>query len=210
MQEAKSLSLEVSYRRFRESHHAVARMFASGMTISKVARETGYTRRRLHILLCDPSFQELIVEKAKRIEEKAIEGEDQYATMAQANMLRAEAQIQERLDEAEATGEFLPMRELLAISKDRADRFGYGPKSTKFVVTADFAVALDRAIERSAKVIEARPNPPPSSPALVESSLVGPQPVEEPALPHAQATPAQPRRGFPKAGPSIARVLRRA
>ena len=54
------------------------------------------------------------------------------------------------------------MRELLAIAKDRADRFGYGPKSLRVNVQVGFAEQLDRAIERSAKVktIEAQPLPP--------------------------------------------------
>ena len=145
------------YARFREAHHAVARMFASGMTISKVARESGYTRRRLHILLQDPSFQELVVEKSKSIDEKIEDAADRYAELAISNMLVAEAQLQEKLEASEDEGEYLPTRELLAITKDRADRFGYGPKSTRLTVNVDFASQLDRAIERTTKVIEARP-----------------------------------------------------
>src|SRR6516162_6898389 len=117
-----------AFVRFRESHHAVARWFASGATISKVAHDTGYTRRRLHILLQDPSFQELIAEYAKTLGEKIEEAQDQFADMAVSNLIRAEAQVQEHLDAAEENDELLPMRELLAIVKDRADRFGYSAK----------------------------------------------------------------------------------
>ena len=35
-----------AFVRFRESHHAIARMFAAGWTISKVFPRDGYTRRR--------------------------------------------------------------------------------------------------------------------------------------------------------------------
>jgi hypothetical protein len=109
------------------------------------------------ILLNDPAFQDLVAEYSKSTFDKIEETSDEYADLATSNMLRAEAQIQERLDEAEALGEFLPMRELLAIAKDRADRFGYGPKSTRVNVNIGFAEQLDRAIERTTKVIEARP-----------------------------------------------------
>ena len=150
------------YLRFREQHHAVARYFASGMTISLVARNTGYSRRRLHLLLNDPAFQELIAEYSKSLDEKIEESVDAYAELAIGNMFRAEAQIREKFELSEDEGELLPMRELLAIAKDRADRFGYGPKSLRVNVQVGFAEQLDRAIERSAKVktIEAQPLPP--------------------------------------------------
>jgi hypothetical protein len=198
-----------TFLRFRESHHAVAKMFASGMTISKVAHSTGYTRRRLHLLLSDPSFQELIIEYAKSVEDKIDEASDTYAELAIANMLRAEAQIQERLDAAEAEDETLPMRELLAIAKDRADRFGYGPKSTRVNVNVDFATQLDRAIERTSKVIEARPLHPNPLSAPTEP-VVEPRLVEHrSAPPQVLDAPERVSRASHRPVPSFTRVLRR-
>lgn len=210
-----------AFVRFKEMHHAVARMFAAGLTISKVSRDTGYTRRRLHILLQDPSFQDLIAEYAKSLGDKIDEVQDQYAEMAVSNMLRAEAQIQEKLDAAEEEGELLPMRELLAIAKDRADRFGY---SAKRIVQHDvsFANRLDRAIEASskAKVIEHQPLEvvapvPPDTPSMrvVDARQIETQPAQQPAVSIASKV-VSPVQGETKRlprnpAPSFTRVLRR-
>lgn len=153
------LKPNASFVRFRESHHAIARMFATGMTISKVSRETGYTRRRLNILLSDPTFQELIATYAKSLEDKIEEGMDQFAEVHFGNMMFSARRLQERLAESEENGEHLPVRDYLAIIKDGADRFGYGAKSTRLNVNVDVAMAMDKAIERSSKVLEARPVP---------------------------------------------------
>jgi hypothetical protein len=209
-----------AFVRFRETHHAVARMFATGATISKASRDTGYTRRRLHILLQDPSFQELIAEYAKTLGDKIEEAQDQFAEMAISNLIRAEAQLQEVLDQAEEEGEPRPVRELLAIVKDRADRFGY---SSKRVVQHDisFAARLDSAIERSskAKVIEHQPlsvapppDPPKKAPTMVDARLNETQPTQSSPASVASrvASPAQTlSSGFPKSGPSFVKVLRR-
>lgn len=146
-----------SFVRFRESHHAIARMFASGMTISKVSHETGYTRRRLNILLSDPTFQELIAQKAETLEEKIEDGMDHFYEVHYGNMMFSARRLQERLEELEEAGEHLPVRDYLAVIKDGADRFGYSAKTVRTNVNVDFAVALDRAIERTTKVIEAQP-----------------------------------------------------
>ncbi len=141
--------------RFRESHHAVARMFASGLTPSMIRQKTGYSQRRLTLLWNDPSFQELIAVYAKRIGEVWDATVDAYVDLGVANMLRAEAQLAEHLDQSEETGELLPVGALDRISQGRADRFGYSKHST-IEHKHDFASMLDKAIERSdkAKVIE--------------------------------------------------------
>ncbi len=139
--------------RFRESHHAVARMFASGMTPSMIRQKTGYSQRRLSLLWGDPSFQELIAVYAKRIGEVWDATVDAYVDLGVANMLRAEMQLAEHLDHSEDTGELLPIGALDRISQGRADRFGYS-KHVAHDHKHDFASMLDKAIERSTKVIE--------------------------------------------------------
>ena len=126
-------------------------MFAAGLSISKVSNDTGYSRRRLQILLTDPTFQDLIAEMNKVVDEKLVDQHDTYAEVAVANMLRAEYAVQDRL---EAEADEMPIRDLLAISKDRADRFGYSAKHVRVNVNLGFAEQLDRAISRSEKVIE--------------------------------------------------------
>ena len=64
-------------------------------------------------------------------------------------MLVAERQIADRLEDAEEEGVKLPLKDLLAISRDGADRFGYGKKSAVLNTNVDFAAILEQAIARS-------------------------------------------------------------
>ena len=139
---------------FRESHHAVARMFAVGMSASAIRQRTGRTARSLSLLLADPSFQELIEFYTQRVEEKWEENVDRYLDLGISNMIRAESLIADKL---EADDE-VPITVLDKISQGRADRFGYSKNST-LRVEHDFASALDKAISRSdkARVIEHQP-----------------------------------------------------
>ena len=192
-----SQKIQPSYLRFRETHHAIARMFAGGWTISKVSRETGYSRRRLNIMLSDPAFQDLIAEKAKSLEEKIEEGADLFHEDYNKLMRRALGYVAEKWDEHEDNGETPPFRELFAILKDGAARFGYSAKHVRVNVNADFAVRLDHAIDRSAKVIEHKPLetlPVAAPPAMVSA------PKETPAR----------ASGFQKLAPSYLRALGRA
>jgi hypothetical protein len=174
------------WERFRESHHALARMIAAGMTTALITQRTGYSRRRITILLGDPSFNELIAVYSKRIEEKWDENVDAYLDLGMGNMIRAESQIAEHLDKSEDTGELLPVGVLDRISQGRADRFGYS-KHTVLHHNHDFASALDRAIARSGKAppqIEAQ-----AEPAALNQPLLPPPPerVKAPPLPPARS-----------------------
>ena len=197
--EASELSI---VERFRESHHAVARMFASGMTPSMIRQRTGYSQRRLTLLWGDPSFQELIAHYAQRVQEVWEEKLDTFLDLGMSNMIRAESQIAEHLDKSEDTGELLPVSTLDRISQGRADRFGYS-KHTIHHHEHDFATALDKAIARSGKgeamkVIEGRAEPTPPGAA----SLPAPQQVEA-----ATTRESAPSAGAPRP-PSLAQALR--
>ena len=147
MQESNELSV---IERFRESHHAVARMFASGMTPSMIRQRTGYSFRRLTLLSADPTFQQLIAHYARQVDEAWNANLDTYLDLGMGNMIRAESQIAEHLDRSEDTGELLPLGALDRISQGRADRFGYS-KHNVIEHKHDFATMLDRAIARSGK-----------------------------------------------------------
>lgn len=204
-----SRKVSAAFLRFRESHHAIARMFAAGMTISMVAHKTGYTRRRLHLLLSDPSFQELVKEKAKSKEDKIAEVADEYDSIQISTMLMAARMLNDRVAEAEETGEGLSTRELLTIVKDTADRHGYGPKSTRLNINVDFASRLDLAIEQSDRVIEARAEGLPQSPRAPQLEYVpGPHQLERQVEgDHPSIAPVEQASGFPSARPSLQRVL---
>lgn len=140
--------------RFRDSHHKVARLFAFGLRHAEVAAETGYSLARLYSLTADPSFQQLIAEKREDVDDDHRVKIDEYMAYATANMLKAERMLADKLDKADAEDEPLPTRDLIAISRDAADRFGYGKKSLSVNLNADFATMLERAVKRTTAVIE--------------------------------------------------------
>lgn len=139
----------------RDSHHRVARLVASGLRQFEVAAKTGYSIQRIGTLTASPAFRQLVAEYQALVTEAFVESQDDYFTVATSNMLKAERQIADKLDAADDAGETLPTRELVAISRDAADRFGYGKKLTNLNVNVDFASKLEKAIARSGKTIEA-------------------------------------------------------
>ncbi len=168
--------------RFRESHHRVARLIASGMRREEVVANSGYSSQRILTLSSDPAFQNLVAQYRAKVDEAFISGIDSYYEFATSNMLKAERMIADKLDSAEDDdGPVIPMRELIAISRDAADRFGYGKHQTNTNVNVDFAKELEKAISRTGKPIEAVP----SRPASTARGL---------SLPGSVATPAAIRR----------------
>lgn len=157
-------------QKYRDSHHAVAKMVAIGATPSFIRQHTGYSTRRLSLLAADPTFQELVRFYSQRVEEKFEENLDTYLDLGMANMIRAEAQIAEHLDKSEEEGgELLPVAALDRISQGRADRFGYS-KHNIVEHKHDFAAMLDKAVERSNKA------------KVIEGTIIGaPSPGERPA-----------------------------
>ena len=83
------------------------------------------SRRRLTLLMGDPSFNELIAIYRERVEEKWNENVDRYLDLGMKNMIRAESLIADKLEEDE-----VPLMLLDRISQGRADRFGYAKNST--------------------------------------------------------------------------------
>lgn len=140
--------------KFRESHHMVAKLFAAGLSNLEVAAKTGYSTQYIAMLHNDPAFQELLAKYRDLDTQLFLEGRDEFYSLATKNMIQAERQLSDKMDELDTEGEFLPTRELISVVADRADRFGYGKRETKFNVNVDFADALQRAIKRSGKTIE--------------------------------------------------------
>ncbi len=150
-------------RRLKDSHHHLARLFASGLNAADVARRVGMTTSRVTQIRKSPAFDQLVAEYRKIATEAWAESVDDYFEIAAGNMVRAELQIADRLGEAEEAGETLPVRDLIAISRDAADRFGYGKRATQVNVNADFASLLEKAIRRSGKLVS-EASPPPKAP----------------------------------------------
>ncbi len=141
-------------KRFRDSHHRVARLFASGLRPTEIVERSGYSYQRIHTLSTDPAFQELVAKYREKVDAEFVKNADAFYEVATSNMLKAEVQIADKLEQAEEDGVALPTRDLIAISRDAADRFGYGKRQTNLNVNADFASLLEKAIQRSGKTIE--------------------------------------------------------
>lgn len=138
--------------KLRDPHHRLARLIASGLKVNEAAARAGFSAARAYVLHVDPTFQNLVAEYRKDVQTAFVAGQDDYYTAATSNMLKAERQLAERLDKADEEGELLPVRDLIAISRDAADRFGYGKKSTNVNVNVDFAAKLEAARKRSDNV----------------------------------------------------------
>ena len=150
--------------------------------MDQVHERCGYSKSRLSVLYNDPAFLELTAEYRKEVNAKWAAGADEYYGLAVSNMLEAELQLEEQLAKAREANEPLSVKYLIAISRDAADRFGYGKKSSKDInLNVDFADRLQKAIARSGKVIDHQPKA--SSPRLVGGGVVTPQASPTPSLP---------------------------
>lgn len=147
-------------QRFKDSHHRVAILFASGMKMRGVQQATGYSMTRLSMLYNDPAFQELIASKRDHLEDGIAEQVDLYRQLIFENGIQAELIVADRLAEVHENSEAMNVRELLAISRDSADRSGY-EKRQAVDINVGFADKLEKAISRSAKVLTLRPTPGP-------------------------------------------------
>jgi len=170
----------VHANRFRDSHHNVARLFAFGYSLDEIAELSGYSYNRVRTLGQDPAFQELVAQKREVIDQRVKEHSDEYGRLLAGNMIMSERQIRDRLEQADEDGDTLPIRDLISIGRDAADRLGRGKTSVQFNVNSDFATLLDRAVKESTKVIEGTTNPQPATrpPAQHSGDPVVPSPLK--------------------------------
>lgn len=141
-------------QKFRDSHHRIAMLFAEGLRMREVKEITGYSYPRLSVLHSDPAFQDLIASYRPEAQARAREALDEYRALAVGNMVEGELMIEEVLARAREENELPSIRELVAITSDRADRFGYGKHQTSTNVNVDIATRLDAAIARTEKLID--------------------------------------------------------
>lgn len=130
-------------KRLRDSHHAVAKLLARGMTPTQVSLQTGYAPSRISTLQNDPAFQEMLAFYRQDNEAVAEAVEAQFLGVA----MDAKQAIQERLlDE----GEEVSLTTLNEIFKTFADRAGYAPiqRSISKNVNLNIGERLDAARKR--------------------------------------------------------------
>jgi hypothetical protein len=139
-------------QKFRDSHHRMARLFASGLRVGQVAELTGYSVSRVSLFHSSPAFQDLIAEKRKVEDEIARDQITAMNAMILSNGLKAERKLADKLDDDDDSEE-MSVRELISIARDAADRVGLSKRSIQTNVNMDFAQLLDRAIKRSEEVL---------------------------------------------------------
>ena len=140
-------------KRLRAVHHHMAMMFAMGMGTSEVADELGYCVSRVSILRNSPAMEELIRAYLDDVTggwQKSVVGYFGLKIKAR-NM--AQRMIVDQMEKAEENGDEIPLRTLLALEADAADRTGYPKRSMSVNVNLDFGAQLDRAVKRSEKVL---------------------------------------------------------
>ena len=135
-------------QRFLDSHHRIARLFASGLRVKEVAELTGYSVSRVSLFHTNPAFQQLIAEK-RQIEDSIHRDRiAAYNDLILENGFKAERKIADKLDDDDESEE-MSVRELISIARDAADRVGLSKRAIQTNVSIDFAALLDRAIKRS-------------------------------------------------------------
>ena len=171
-------------QKLRDSHHMVARLVAMGVRSKAITQQTGYSDLRIYQLKASPAFQQLVSRYKAMVDGEFIESADAYFDLAFGNMLAAERHIADHIAEADEMGELIPIKTALSISRDAADRFGYGKRQTNLNVNVDFAAKLEDAIRRSGKLIDATPLAPGASPSPPVQPAQGPlsrPPLADPA-----------------------------
>lgn len=143
----------------RETHHRMARLVAAGLRNDDILSRTGYSYNRLSTLRQDPAFMELVAAYREKVDEAFLSGVDEFYETSTSNMLRAERMIEQKLDDAEETNELPTLKDLMSLTSDRADRFGYGKKSTQRNENVDFAAMMEQIARSSGRsnVIDAKP-----------------------------------------------------
>jgi hypothetical protein len=132
----------------------LARLIAAGLRLKDAAERAGFSYSRAHLLTKDPTFMELVASYRAKIDQAFEREVDQHHVAAFQNMRMAETQLSIKLEMAEETGELLPVRDYVAITSDRMDRFGYGKRQTNTNINVDFAVSLEKARARAARPIQ--------------------------------------------------------
>lgn len=146
-------------KQLRETHRRLAMLVAAGFTTAQIVETTGYSTTRILQLKGDPSFTQLVAEFRPRAEEIQRQKIDEYYTLLFQNGIKAERMISEHLDRAdEEDGDLIPIGRLLAISRDTADRVGYGKHTTQTNKIVDFAKMIEQAqaAKGMGSVIDAR------------------------------------------------------
>lgn len=137
----------------RDSHHALARCLATGMSEGDASLTTGYSPGRISVLKADPQFQDLLT-FYRQEGQKAVA--DFRARMADMGM-DALAELRDRMeDDPESFSPGL----LKEIVRDMADRTGHAPQRGPASVTQINVSLTDRMAKARERVNSLVPTEP--------------------------------------------------
>ena len=140
----------------RDSHHAVARLMASGLNNVQIADSLGHSLASLSRWRSDPAMQDLVAHYRTLVTEEWLNEVDQISKMSVSAIAKGLRTIHDHFDDADDRGELVPMNRALSVVSDLMDRFGYGKKSSTTNVNVNYAAELEAAIARSRpKTLEA-------------------------------------------------------
>jgi len=127
----------------------LARLCALGLKPREIAARAGYTVARVYQFRNDPAFLELIAYYRSCVDQTwREEATDYYANSVKLRDIN-QRMLLEEYEELDERGERPPIRTMLAVNADYADRTGFGKRQTNVNINVDFAAQLDRAIKRS-------------------------------------------------------------
>lgn len=150
----------------RRSHHRVARLIALGYRDADICRLTSYTPSRLGSLRNDPAMQELIASFDKRADADFDSKIDHIHEEMVELKMRGIEQLAQHFDAADENGELIPIKTLLPVITELADRTGHGKHSTVRNENVNFAEMMKNLARSSGRsnVIDAQRNPAPPAP----------------------------------------------
>lgn len=153
-----------SVQTFRDSHHRLARLVAAGLKTHEVASASGYSITHISILKGDPSFMELVAGYRAEVDEEFKDAVAEYYATITATRIASARLINDAVLAADPGD--IPLRTLVSVHADTADRTGFGKRST-VDVNVDFAARLDKAIKRTEN-LKKLPAPSPVDAEFVE------------------------------------------
>jgi hypothetical protein len=126
--------------KLRESHHAVARLFAQGLRNAEISLQTGYSLSRLSVLQDDPTFMELVAFYRDDAQKVAQEMEAKF-------LLVGNDFMQELHDRLLGNPDGLSDALILEAAKQFLDRAGFSPvnRSISKSLVMNIGERLDRA-----------------------------------------------------------------
>jgi predicted transcriptional regulator len=126
------------------------------MSFAEIAQVVGRSAQTVKNYIDSPANAELIAQKVEAAAKGRQSNLEYRAEIRARAATLASEMLLNRLEEAEARGETLPMRELIKIAADSDDRTGLGKQETRLNINADLGQRLDKAIEAKHRAGEIR------------------------------------------------------